>query len=68
MRDEGGKESEIVGGDGFRRLDHRQMAAGQQQQRRLRQMIEQELMQNPVLEEIGEDGLPREREASDDAR
>ncbi|HXE75537.1 MAG TPA: RNA polymerase factor sigma-54 [Candidatus Xenobia bacterium] len=32
----------------------------------LRQMIEQELMQNPVLEEIGEDGLPREREATDD--
>ena len=32
----------------------------------LRQMIEQELMQNPVLEEIGEDGLPREREASED--
>ena len=28
----------------------------------LREMIEQELMQNPVLEEVGEDGLPRERE------
>ncbi|MGH9787607.1 MAG: RNA polymerase factor sigma-54, partial [Candidatus Acidiferrales bacterium] len=32
----------------------------------LRAMIEQELMQNPVLEEIGEDGLPREREATED--
>lgn len=32
----------------------------------LREMIEQELMQNPVLEEMGEDGLPREREASED--
>jgi RNA polymerase sigma-54 factor len=32
----------------------------------LREMIEQELMQNPVLEEIGEDGLPREREAGED--
>src|SRR3972149_6347712 len=26
----------------------------------LREMIEQELMQNPVLEEVAEDGLPRE--------
>ncbi len=32
----------------------------------LRAMIEQELMQNPVLEEVGEDGLPREREATED--
>ncbi len=32
----------------------------------LRAMIEQELMQNPVLEEMGEDGLPREREAAED--
>jgi RNA polymerase sigma-54 factor len=32
----------------------------------LREMIEQELMANPVLEEIGEDGLPREREAAED--
>lgn len=32
----------------------------------LRQMIQQELMQNPVLEEIGEDGLLREREAGED--
>jgi RNA polymerase sigma-54 factor len=37
----------------------------------LREMIEQELMQNPVLEEVAEDGLPREpeageREAADD--
>src|SRR3970282_582944 len=32
----------------------------------LREMIEQELMQNPVLEEVGEDGLPREREAAEE--
>lgn len=32
----------------------------------LKEMIEQELMQNPVLEEMGEDGLPREREAAED--
>ncbi len=32
----------------------------------LREMIEQELMANPVLEEVGEDGLPREREAVED--
>ncbi|MBI2956406.1 MAG: RNA polymerase factor sigma-54 [Acidobacteria bacterium] len=32
----------------------------------LREMIQQELMQNPVLEEMGEDGLPREREAGED--
>jgi len=32
----------------------------------LREMIQQELMQNPVLEEIGEDGLPREQETSDE--
>ena len=32
----------------------------------LRQMIEQELMQNPVLEEVGEDGLPREREEAEE--
>src|SRR3989304_4844309 len=32
----------------------------------LREMIEQELMQNPVLEEVAEDGLPREREALED--
>lgn len=31
----------------------------------LKAMIEQELMQNPVLEEIGEDGLPRERVTED---
>ncbi|MFQ5926077.1 MAG: RNA polymerase sigma-54 factor, partial [Terriglobia bacterium] len=29
----------------------------------LREMIEQELMQNPVLEEVSEDGAPREEEA-----
>ncbi len=33
----------------------------------LRAMIEQELMQNPVLEEIAEDGLPRERELAEEA-
>ncbi|MGH9862065.1 MAG: RNA polymerase factor sigma-54 [Candidatus Acidiferrales bacterium] len=32
----------------------------------LRAMIEQELMQNPVLEEVGEDGLPRESETAED--
>ncbi|MFQ5694775.1 MAG: RNA polymerase factor sigma-54 [Terriglobia bacterium] len=32
----------------------------------LRTMIEQELMENPVLEEMGEDGLPREREAGEE--
>jgi RNA polymerase sigma-54 factor len=32
----------------------------------LKEMIEQELMQNPVLEEMGEDGLPREREEPPD--
>jgi len=31
----------------------------------LREMIEQELMQNPVLEEVAEDGLPREPEAGE---
>ena len=30
----------------------------------LREMIQQEIMQNPVLEEVGEDGLPREEEAA----
>jgi RNA polymerase sigma-54 factor len=33
----------------------------------LRQMIQQELMQNPVLEEIGEDGLPREQETPEES-
>ncbi len=32
----------------------------------LREMIQQELMQNPVLEEIGEDGLPRESETAEE--
>src|SRR3989304_5487738 len=31
----------------------------------LREIIEQELMQNPVLEEVAEDGLPREPEAGE---
>lgn len=30
----------------------------------LREMIQQEIMQNPVLEEVGEDGLPREEETA----
>lgn len=34
----------------------------------LKEMIEQELMQNPVLEEIGEDGLPREPQAAERER
>lgn len=33
----------------------------------LREMIEQELMQNPVLEEVGEDGLPREQAGVEDS-
>src|SRR3990172_5971443 len=33
----------------------------------LREMIQQELMQNPVLEEIGEDGLPREGEGPEES-
>jgi RNA polymerase sigma-54 factor len=33
----------------------------------LREMVQQELMQNPVLEEIGEDGLPREQETADES-
>jgi len=33
----------------------------------LREMIQQELMQNPVLEEVGEDGLAREEEAASES-
>ncbi|MBI4461944.1 MAG: RNA polymerase factor sigma-54 [Acidobacteria bacterium] len=33
----------------------------------LKEMIEQELMQNPVLEEVSEDGLPRDEDAGGEA-
>ena len=33
----------------------------------LRAMIQQELMQNPVLEEVGEDGLPQEQETPEES-